>query len=86
MNFFEQQDAARRHTTRLVLLFVLAVVAIVVAVNIVSALAFIGISSDLETGGVRIKVATDSPSIIMRMACSSITSRTSDSTVWRRTT
>ena len=55
MNFFEQQDAARRHTTRLVLLFVLAVVAIVVAVNIVSALAFIGISSDLETGGVRIK-------------------------------
>jgi len=55
MNFFEQQDAARRNTRRLVVLFLLAVVAIVVAVNIVSALAFIGISADLATGGVRIK-------------------------------
>ena len=54
MNFFEQQDAARRHTTRLVVLFLLAVVAIVVAVNIVSALAFIGISTNLATGGVGI--------------------------------
>jgi Zn-dependent protease with chaperone function/uncharacterized tellurite resistance protein B-like protein len=55
MNFFEQQDAARRHTTRLVVLFLLAVAAIVAAVNIVSALAFIGISGDMATGGARIK-------------------------------
>ena len=54
MNFFEQQDAARRQTTRLVVLFLLAVVAIVVAVNIVSALAFVGISADTATGGARV--------------------------------
>jgi Zn-dependent protease with chaperone function len=46
MNFFEQQDAARRNTRRLVILFLLAVAAIVVAVNLVSTLAFIGLSSD----------------------------------------
>ncbi len=54
MNFFEQQDAARRHSTRLVVLFLLAVVAIVVAVNIVAALAFIGVSADEVAGGKRI--------------------------------
>jgi len=35
MNFFERQDQARRHSKRLVVLFVLAVLAIVVAVNVV---------------------------------------------------
>ena len=55
MNFFEQQDAARRQTTRLVVLFLLAVAAIVIAVNIVAALAFIGVSADVMAGGVRIK-------------------------------
>ncbi len=54
MNFFEQQDAARRQTTRLVVLFLLAVLAIVATVNIVSALAFIGISADTSAGGMRI--------------------------------
>jgi Zn-dependent protease with chaperone function/uncharacterized tellurite resistance protein B-like protein len=54
MNFFEQQDAARRHTRRLVVLFLLAVVAIVVAVNLVAALAFMGVSADLVTDGKRI--------------------------------
>ncbi|QIL19972.1 M48 family metallopeptidase [Thermomonas sp. HDW16] len=34
MNFFEQQAAARRHSSRLVLLFALAVVGIVIAVDI----------------------------------------------------
>ena len=58
MNFFEQQDAARRHTTRLVVLFLLAVVAIVVAVNIVAALAFMGVSADHVTGGKRIMAPT----------------------------
>ena len=51
MNFFEQQDAARRQSTRLVVLFLLAVVAIVIAVNIVSALAFVGISANTASGG-----------------------------------
>src|SRR5687767_12244560 len=36
MNFFERQDAHRRQSRRLVLLFVLAVVAIVVAVDLVA--------------------------------------------------
>ena len=54
MNFFAQQDAARRQTTRLVVLFLLAVVAIVVAVNIVAALAFIGVSSEIANGGMKI--------------------------------
>jgi Zn-dependent protease with chaperone function len=34
MNFFEHQDRARRHSRRLVLLFILAVVAIIAAVNL----------------------------------------------------
>ena len=51
MNFFDQQDAARRRTTRLVVLYLLAVAAIVVAVNIVAALAFMGISTEVATGG-----------------------------------
>lgn len=38
MNFFEQQDHARRQTRTLVILFVLAVVAIVAAVNLAMAL------------------------------------------------
>ena len=54
MNFFEQQDAARRQSTRLVVLFLLAVVAIVVAVNIVAALAFMGVSVEQASGGARI--------------------------------
>lgn len=38
MDFFEHQDQARRQTRTLVLLFILAVVAIVIAVNVVAAL------------------------------------------------
>lgn len=41
MNFFEQQDHARRQTRTLVTLFVLAVIAIVVAVNLVMGLIWI---------------------------------------------
>lgn len=41
MNFFEQQDHARRQTKMLVLLFALAVLAIVLAVNFAMALIFI---------------------------------------------
>ncbi|MDB5762188.1 MAG: Heat shock HtpX-like protein [Herminiimonas sp.] len=41
MNFFEQQHQARRQTRTLVILFALAVIAIVVAVNIVAAVLWI---------------------------------------------
>lgn len=41
MNFFEQQEHARRQTRTLIILFVLAVIAIVVAVNLTAALLWI---------------------------------------------
>lgn len=41
MNFFEQQDQAHRQTKKLMILFVLAVICITVAVNLVLALAWI---------------------------------------------
>ena len=43
MNFFARQDQARRQSRRLVLLFTLAVVAIVVAVDLFFLLAFGGL-------------------------------------------
>jgi len=43
MNFFEHQEAARRMSRRLVVLFVLAVTAIVVAVNVVATFVYLGI-------------------------------------------
>ena len=58
MNFFEQQDAARRQSARLVVLFLLAVAAIVIAVNSVAALAFVGISANTASGGGRITAPT----------------------------
>jgi len=51
VNFFEQQDAARRQTTRLVLLFLLAVVAIVIAVNVLVGFVFMGLSAEALTRG-----------------------------------
>jgi len=55
VNFFEQQDVARRHTTRLIVLFLLAVAAIVFAVNIVAALAFIGITTEAASAGLYVR-------------------------------
>lgn len=46
MNFFERQDQARRQSKRLIFLFVLAVVAIVIAVDFVALLAFGLLSED----------------------------------------
>jgi len=46
MNFFERQDAHRRQSRRLVLLFTLAVVAIVVAVDLVAVVAMGGLGKD----------------------------------------
>jgi Zn-dependent protease with chaperone function len=43
MNFFEHQEAARRTSKRLVALFVLAVLAIVVAVNAVATFVYLGV-------------------------------------------
>ena len=51
MNFFERQDQARRQSKRLVLLFVLAVAAIVVAVDFVFLLAFGGLGEDTTPAG-----------------------------------
>ena len=47
MDFFDRQDAARRNTRRLVVLFGLAVVAIVLAVNVAARLIFLGASTRL---------------------------------------
>jgi Zn-dependent protease with chaperone function len=43
MNFFEQQEAARRTGRRLITLFALAVVAIVIAVNVVATFVYLGV-------------------------------------------
>ena len=53
MNFFEQQDAARRNTRRLVMLFLLAVLVIVLAVNFIAGFVFSGVFSDYGAGGKR---------------------------------
>ena len=45
MKFFEQQDDARRQTKKLVVLFVLAVIAIVIAVNVAMALVWNGLQT-----------------------------------------
>lgn len=50
MNFFARQDQARRQSRRLVFLFVLAVAAIVVAVNVVFLAFFGGMGVDTEPG------------------------------------
>ncbi|MGE5339832.1 MAG: M48 family metalloprotease [Gemmatimonadota bacterium] len=44
MNFFEQQDAARRNSQRLVVLFVLAVIGVVLAVNVVGAFVYLSMA------------------------------------------
>ncbi len=43
MNFFEHQESARRTSKRLVVLFVLAVIAIVVAVNVVATFVYLSV-------------------------------------------
>jgi Zn-dependent protease with chaperone function len=50
-DFFDRQDAARRNTTRLVVLFVLAVLAIMVSIHLLLAAAFGYLSYDERTGG-----------------------------------
>lgn len=50
MNFFEHQDRARRQTVRLVLLFAVAVVLILIALNLVVAFLLSLIANDLSPG------------------------------------
>jgi Zn-dependent protease with chaperone function len=52
MNFFERQDQARRQSKRLILMFVLAVAAIVVAVDFVFLVAFGALGEDSTPEGV----------------------------------
>jgi Zn-dependent protease with chaperone function len=51
MNFFEHQAAARRTSTRLVVLFALAVAGIVIAVDLAAYVAFGGVGADPGEGG-----------------------------------
>jgi Zn-dependent protease with chaperone function len=50
-DFFDRQDAARRNTTRLVVLFALAVLAIMVSIHVLLAGAFGYLAYDARTGG-----------------------------------
>jgi len=43
LNFFEHQEVARRSTRRLVILFTLAVIAIVLAVNVAAAAIYLSL-------------------------------------------
>ena len=52
MNFFERQDQARRQSKRLVILFVLAVAAIVIAVNLVFLATFGGLEESTPPGAI----------------------------------
>src|SRR5436853_6240032 len=45
MNFFEHQELARRSSKRLIVLFVLAVIAVVIAVNVVGSLVYLSATS-----------------------------------------
>ena len=52
-DFFERQDIARRNTGRLVLLFVLAVLAIMVSIDLLLAATMGYLNRDPATGGSR---------------------------------
>ena len=48
MDFFEQQDLARRHTRRLVILFGLAILGVMVSVYVVVGLSVVGVSAQSD--------------------------------------
>ncbi|MGE3841060.1 MAG: M48 family metallopeptidase [Vicinamibacterales bacterium] len=58
-NFFERQDIARRNTTRLVILFVLAVLAIMASVDLLLAATMGYLARDPETGAIDWSLAAD---------------------------
>jgi Zn-dependent protease with chaperone function len=59
MNFFEQQDVARRSTARLVVLFALAVLAIMASIEVLLAATMGYLGRDRVTGGIDWSGATD---------------------------
>lgn len=63
MRFFEQQDQARRQTKKLVVLFVLAVIAIVVAVNVAMAFAWTGLQT--YAGGIQLGSSNYPPAFFL---------------------
>ncbi|CAN5826326.1 M48 family metallopeptidase [soil metagenome] len=63
-DFFDRQDAAKRNTTRLVVLFVLAVLAIMVSIHVILAFAFGYLGADERTRGVDVSLLAD-PAIAM---------------------
>ena len=52
MNFFEHQELARRNSGRLIVLFVLAVIAIVIAVNVVATVLYHAFALPAAVGGI----------------------------------
>jgi Zn-dependent protease with chaperone function len=62
-DFFERQDAARRSTTRLVILFVLAVLAIVASIDLLLVVAFSFAAADPYAPGIDWRLALD-PAIL----------------------
>ena len=58
-DFFQQQDAARRSTTRLVVLFVLAVIAIILSIEVLLAATMGYVGRDPRTGAVDWATVTD---------------------------
>src|SRR5882672_3764605 len=55
--FFEHQRLARRNTRTMVLLFILAVIAVVVSVDLVLAVLYVGGYRELQSGGARMSWA-----------------------------
>jgi Zn-dependent protease with chaperone function len=58
-DFFERQDIARRNTTRLVILFVLAVLAIIASIDLLLAATMGYLAQDPATGGIDWTLAAD---------------------------
>ena len=58
-DFFERQDAARRNTTRLVILFALAVLALIVSIDLLLAATMGYLGRNPDTGAVDWALATD---------------------------
>ena len=58
-DFFERQDAARRNTTRLVILFALAVLALIVSIDLLLAATMGYLGRNPETGAVDWTLAAD---------------------------
>jgi Zn-dependent protease with chaperone function len=68
MNFFEQQDRARRKTTRLVVFFVLAVIAIVIAVDLATYV-IVSIYAQSRPSRPGVVEPIDMPSVLLGSTC-----------------